>query len=207
MDRDHRGHDRRRRLCRLACLHELHALGVKIALDDFGSGYASLAYVRRLPLDLIKLDRSLVRGAASGFADAHILAAAIEMARALGLEVVAEGCETAQQLASCRRSAAVWCRATTSRARSTRSGRRTWSRRRCHGSKGVPRCGGRSPLQPTTDGHAGLTRHRRPGARAADAASHQGGTMLRSSHDRVGAPGRTGPRRRCSSAFAPRSSP
>ncbi len=84
---------------RLACLHELHALGVKIALDDFGSGYASLAYVRRLPLDLIKLDRSLVRGAASGSADAHILAAAIEMARALGLEVVAEGCETAQQLA------------------------------------------------------------------------------------------------------------
>ena len=84
---------------RLAALHELHALGVKIALDDFGSGYASLAYVRRLPLDLIKLDRSLVRGAARGSADAHILAATIEMARALRLEVVAEGCETAQQLA------------------------------------------------------------------------------------------------------------
>ena len=84
---------------RLACLRELHALGVKIALDDFGSGYASLAYVRRLPLDLLKLDRSLVRGAARGSPDAHILAAAIEMARALRIEVVAEGCETAQQLA------------------------------------------------------------------------------------------------------------
>ena len=84
---------------RIACLHDLHALGVKIALDDFGSGYASLAYVRRLPLDLLKLDRSLVRGAGRGSPDAHILAAAIEMARALGLEVVAEGCETAQQLA------------------------------------------------------------------------------------------------------------
>lgn len=84
---------------RLACLQELRALGVKIALDDFGSGYASLAHVRRLPLDLVKLDRSLVREAAHGSADAHILAAAIEMARALRIEVVAEGCETAQQLA------------------------------------------------------------------------------------------------------------
>ena len=74
-------------------------MGVKIALDDFGSGCASLGHVRRLPLDLIKLDRSLVRGATRHACDARILAAAIEMTHALGIDVVAEGCETAAQLA------------------------------------------------------------------------------------------------------------
>jgi EAL domain-containing protein (putative c-di-GMP-specific phosphodiesterase class I) len=79
-------------------LHDLRDLGVKLVLDDFGSGYASLGSVRKLPLDIVKLDRSLVSGAAENRCDARILAAGIEIAQALEIDVIAEGIERRVQL-------------------------------------------------------------------------------------------------------------
>jgi PAS domain S-box-containing protein len=79
-------------------LHDLRDLGIKLVLDDFGSGYASLGSVRKLPLDIVKLDRSLVSGAAENRCDARILAAGIEIAQALEIDVIAEGIERRVQL-------------------------------------------------------------------------------------------------------------
>jgi diguanylate cyclase (GGDEF)-like protein len=78
-------------------LDRLRELGVRIAIDDFGTGYTSLAHLRRLPADIIKLDRSLVL-AAQEPADARVLALIAGAAHALGMQVVAEGIETAEQL-------------------------------------------------------------------------------------------------------------
>ncbi|MCI3950324.1 MAG: Diguanylate cyclase/phosphodiesterase with sensor(S) [Acidimicrobiales bacterium] len=79
-------------------LTELRGLGVKLAIDDFGTGYSSLAYLRRFPVDCLKIDRSFVSGL-DGDSDSRPIAAAIvEMAHALGLRVVAEGVETSTQL-------------------------------------------------------------------------------------------------------------
>lgn len=77
-------------------LGELKALGVKLALDDFGSGFASLAYLRRLPLDRLKLDRSLMPSLLEK--DGLLMLACIVMGHGLGLEVVAEGVEHPEQL-------------------------------------------------------------------------------------------------------------
>jgi diguanylate cyclase (GGDEF)-like protein/PAS domain S-box-containing protein len=78
-------------------LGELHEIGVGLALDDFGTGYASLAYLADLPFDRIKIDRSFIRGLEQGSRQ-HLLVRAITgLARGLGLEVVAEGVETAAQ--------------------------------------------------------------------------------------------------------------
>jgi diguanylate cyclase (GGDEF)-like protein len=77
-------------------LHALRQLGVRIAIDDYGTGYTSLTHLRRLPVDIIKIDRSLVV-AASEPADAVVLELMIGTAHALGIEVVAEGVETAAQ--------------------------------------------------------------------------------------------------------------
>jgi diguanylate cyclase (GGDEF)-like protein/PAS domain S-box-containing protein len=83
-------------------LRKLQALGVRIVLDDFGTGYSSLSYLRRLPLDAVKLDRSFVSRLDESLTDRQIVAAVVQLARALQMTVVAEGVETAGQLAALR---------------------------------------------------------------------------------------------------------
>ncbi|MDP9240967.1 MAG: EAL domain-containing protein [Actinomycetota bacterium] len=79
-------------------LEDLHALGVRIAIDDFGTGFSSLAHLRRFPVDALKLDQCFVAGIDQHSKDAAIAANVINLAHALGLFVVAEGVETAEQL-------------------------------------------------------------------------------------------------------------
>ncbi len=80
-------------------LSRLRAMGIEIAVDDFGTGYANLAYLTSLPLDTIKIDRGLVAEIVGGSRDRIVVKAMIGMARELGLKVVVEGVETAAQLA------------------------------------------------------------------------------------------------------------
>jgi diguanylate cyclase (GGDEF)-like protein/PAS domain S-box-containing protein len=78
-------------------LTELNALGVRIFLDDFGTGYSSLSYLKRLPFDAVKLDRAFVRGLDESSVDQQIIGAVVQMVRALGMTVIAEGVETEAQ--------------------------------------------------------------------------------------------------------------
>ena len=81
-----------------ASLDTLRAIGCRIAIDDFGAGYSSLAYVRALPLDYLKIDKALVEGIAPGTRDARLFLATVAMAKAMALSVIAEGVEDARQL-------------------------------------------------------------------------------------------------------------
>ena len=83
----------------IASLQQLRQLGVRISVDDFGTGYSSLAYLRRFPIDKLKIDVAFVRGITSSADDAALAVAIIRMAHSLKLEVIAEGVETAEQLA------------------------------------------------------------------------------------------------------------
>jgi EAL domain-containing protein (putative c-di-GMP-specific phosphodiesterase class I) len=83
----------------VARLSRLREAGVRIAVDDFGTGYASLAYLTSLPLDAIKIDRGLVADIVGGERDRIVVRAMIHLARELDLKVVVEGVETAGQLA------------------------------------------------------------------------------------------------------------
>ncbi|WP_346016960.1 EAL domain-containing protein [Methylobacterium sp. GC_Met_2] len=86
----------------IACLHRLRSLGIVVALDDFGTGYSSLGYLRRFPFDKIKIDKSFIRDIADPDA-AAIVRAVVSIGERLGMGIVAEGVETAEQLELVRR--------------------------------------------------------------------------------------------------------
>jgi predicted signal transduction protein with EAL and GGDEF domain len=86
----------------VAMLRQLRGVGVRIAIDDFGSGYSSLSYLQRFPLDALKIDRCFVAGLGRAAGDGAIVEAVVGLARGLRLTVVAEGVETSAQAASLR---------------------------------------------------------------------------------------------------------
>jgi diguanylate cyclase (GGDEF)-like protein len=86
----------------LGLLQALRNLGSRILIDDFGTGYSSLSYLKKLPVDTLKIDRAFVRDMASDASDAAIVRAIVEVARSLGLMLVAEGIESAEQLEQLR---------------------------------------------------------------------------------------------------------
>jgi EAL domain-containing protein (putative c-di-GMP-specific phosphodiesterase class I) len=81
----------------ISVLLELKRLGVHVAIDDFGTGYSSLGYLKRFPVDIVKIDRSFVDGMGESPVDAAIVAAVIGLAQAVGMTTVAEGVETKEQ--------------------------------------------------------------------------------------------------------------
>jgi EAL domain-containing protein (putative c-di-GMP-specific phosphodiesterase class I) len=83
-------------------LHALRALGVKLALDDFGTGYSSLSYLRTLPLDMVKIAKPFVDAIAVDERDQAFVRLMVDLAKTIGLSVVAEGVETIDQLQALR---------------------------------------------------------------------------------------------------------
>jgi EAL domain-containing protein (putative c-di-GMP-specific phosphodiesterase class I) len=78
-------------------LNALKDLGIKLAVDDFGTGYSSLAYLKRFPIDVLKIDRAFVGGLAEGGHDSAIVQTVVSLAKALGLHTTAEGIEERSQ--------------------------------------------------------------------------------------------------------------
>jgi EAL domain-containing protein (putative c-di-GMP-specific phosphodiesterase class I) len=82
----------------VAILEQLSAMGVLVSVDDFGTGYSSMSYLRRFPIDKLKIDRVFINEIASRPEDASIVRAIVSLAHSLSLKVVAEGVETPAQL-------------------------------------------------------------------------------------------------------------
>jgi diguanylate cyclase (GGDEF)-like protein/PAS domain S-box-containing protein len=81
----------------IGVLHALKNLGVRLTLDDFGTGFSSLSYLKGFPIDALKIDKSFVRGLCTNAGDANIVSAVINMGKSFGLGVIAEGVETREQ--------------------------------------------------------------------------------------------------------------
>jgi EAL domain-containing protein (putative c-di-GMP-specific phosphodiesterase class I) len=81
----------------LETLEALRSMGIRLALDDFGTGFSSMSYLHRMPLNTVKVDRSFVQGLPQDRDSISIVRAILSMSRSLGLEVTAEGVETAEQ--------------------------------------------------------------------------------------------------------------
>ncbi len=79
-------------------LRSLKELGVRLAIDDFGTGYSALAYLKRLPIDVLKIDQSFVKALTTDPADATITETIVQLASGLNLTTIAEGVETLEQL-------------------------------------------------------------------------------------------------------------
>lgn len=86
-----------------ACLEQLHAFGVGISIDDFGTGYASLTYLRDFPVQRIKIDQRFVRGHTENYKDMAIVKAIATLGHDFGMQVIAEGVETKEQLLSLKK--------------------------------------------------------------------------------------------------------
>ena len=81
----------------ISVLHQLKAMGVKLSIDDFGTGYSSLNYLRKFPIDLLKIDKAFIRDVETNHEDRLIVKGIIALAKSLNLEVLAEGVETKEQ--------------------------------------------------------------------------------------------------------------
>ena len=79
-------------------IQKIHSIGIGIALDDFGTGFSSLSYLCRFPIDTLKIDKSFVQEMTTSQKDCIMVRQTIEMGHELGLQVVAEGVETPEQL-------------------------------------------------------------------------------------------------------------
>ena len=112
----------------LALLRRLKALGVRVSMDDFGSGYSSLSYLQAFPFDKIKIDRAFVMNLGRNPQSASIVRAVIGLGHGLEMSIVAEGVETQEQLGFLRQArAAMRCRAISSANRCRSGNMPRWS--------------------------------------------------------------------------------